>query len=133
MSVSRLCVPVLVAALLTAGCAASGPPEPSGPQQSATAAPAPDAAQSVRIDMRIAGGVVSPVDSRIDAKAGQPIEVIVDSDATDELHVHANPEHTFAVTVGTAQRFRFTVEVPGRVDIELHHAGVTVATLLVRP
>ncbi|WP_280398339.1 hypothetical protein [Nocardia carnea] len=131
MSVSRACLPVLAAALLTAGCAASEPPEPSAPQHTAPAAP--DSAASVRIEVRIAGGVVTPVGSRLDARAGQPIEVIVDSDASDELHVHANPEHTFAVTVGAGQRFRFTVDVPGRVDIELHHAGVTVATLLVRP
>ncbi|MGI5218549.1 hypothetical protein [Nocardia sp. CA-290969] len=133
MSVSRLCLPVLAAALFTAGCAASGPPEPSGPQHSETATGAPDSARSVRIEVRIAGGAVTPVDSRLDARAGQPVEVIVDSDSTDELHVHANPEHTFTVTVGAGQRFRFTVDVPGRVDIELHHAGVTVATLLVRP
>jgi hypothetical protein len=48
------------------------------------------------------------------------------------LHVHAEPDHTFAITPGAGQRFRFTVDIPGRVEIELHHADRTVATLLVR-
>ncbi|MBF6347698.1 hypothetical protein IU448_01555 [Nocardia flavorosea] len=94
---------------------------------------ATESAASVRLTVRIADGVVSPVDSRLDARVGQPVEVIVDSDVSDELHVHANPDHTFGVAPAIGQRFRFAVEVPGRVEIELHHAGVTVATLLVRP
>ncbi|WP_280425334.1 hypothetical protein [Nocardia carnea] len=129
MSLSRLCAPLLVAGLLTAGCAAS---EPQGPGAETTPG-APESVASVRLPVRIANGVVTPVDSRLDARVGQPVEVIVDSDVSDELHVHANPDHTFGVVPGTGQRFRFAVEVPGRVEIELHHAGVTVATLLVRP
>ncbi|GAA5051273.1 hypothetical protein GCM10023318_22460 [Nocardia callitridis] len=82
--------------------------------------------------MRIAGGQVTPADQRFDAKVGQPVEIVVDSDAEDELHVHAAPQHTFAVTPGAGQRFRFSVDVPGRVEVELHHADRTVVTLLVR-
>lgn len=129
MPLSRLCVPLLVAGLLTAGCAAS---EPQSPGVEKTPG-ATESAASVRLTVRIADGVVSPVDSRLDARVGQPVEVIVDSDVSDELHVHASPDHTFGVAPAIGQRFRFAVEVPGRVEIELHHAGVTVATLLVRP
>ncbi|NUP27753.1 MAG: hypothetical protein HOQ44_13855 [Nocardia sp.] len=123
-SISRLCVPVLALGLLVAGCASSEP-EPSG-------ASAAQSAESVIVPVRIAGGTVTPADARLEARVGQPIELVVDSDTDDELHVHAEPDHTFAVTPGTGERFRFTVDVPGRVEIELHHAGRTVATLLVR-
>jgi hypothetical protein len=126
-SVSRLCVAVLAAGLLAAGCASSEPEQPAA--SSASAAPG---AAAVVVPVRIAGGTVTPADARLEARVGQPIEIVVDSDAADELHVHAEPDHTFAVTPGTGERFRFTVEIPGRVDIELHHAGRTVATLLVR-
>ncbi|MGW6335133.1 hypothetical protein [Nocardia rhamnosiphila] len=122
-SVSRLCVPVLVAGLLAAGCARSEPEQPTASSASAAA---------VIVPVRIAAGTVTPADARLEARVGQPIEIVVDSDAADELHVHAEPDHTFAITPGTGERFRFTVEIPGRVEIELHHAGRTVATLLVR-
>ena len=129
MVLARLCLPLVVAGLLTAGCATSEPHDPAA----GTSPGATESVASVRVPVRIAGGVVSPVDRRFDAQVGQPIEVIMDSDVSDELHIHANPDHTFAVGPGEDQLFRFAVEVPGRVEIELHHAGVTVATLLVRP
>ncbi|MEU1520818.1 hypothetical protein ABZ413_01290 [Nocardia rhamnosiphila] len=125
-SVSRRCVAVLAAGLLASGCARS---EPQQPTASASAAPS---AAAVVVPVRIADGTVTPADARLEARVGQPIEIVVDSDAADELHVHAEPDHTFAITPGTGERFRFTVEIPGRVEIELHHAGRTVATLLVR-
>ncbi|WP_435592408.1 hypothetical protein [Nocardia sp. bgisy118] len=90
-------------------------------------------ADAVVVEFRIANGTVSPVNARRDAKVGQPIDLVVDSDSEDELHVHATPEYTFAVRPGAGQRFRFTVEVPGRVEVELHHAHKTVATVVVRP
>ncbi|GGL01712.1 hypothetical protein [Nocardia jinanensis] len=126
-SVSRLCIPVLAVGLLMAGCASSEP-ERSG----ASDASASQGIESVIVAVRIADGTVTPVDARLEARVGRPIEIVVDSDTDDELHVHAEPDHTFAITPGTGQRFRFTVDVPGRVEIELHHAGHTVATLLVR-
>ena len=57
----------------------------------------------------------------------------VTSDAADEVHVHATPEHSFKVAAGASrERFEFTSEVPGSVAIELHEADVTVATVSVR-
>lgn len=117
---------VVLSGLLVTGCASSEPP--TAPS---TSAPAGDS-DSLVVAVRIAAGSVSPADVRLETRVGRPIEVVVDSDADDELHVHATPQHTFAITPGTGQRFRFTVDVPGRVEIELHLAGRTVATLLVR-
>ena len=42
------------------------------------------------------------------------------------------PAHTFPVAAAAGQQFDFTVTVPGQVEIELHHLGRTVTTLLVR-
>ena len=44
----------------------------------------------------------------------------VNSDVADELHVHSTPEHTFKIEPKPAQQFQFTVDVPGKVEIELH-------------
>ncbi|MFI2283600.1 hypothetical protein [Nocardia beijingensis] len=117
---------VVLSGLLVTGCASSEPA--TAPS---TSAPAGDP-DSLVVAVRIAAASVSPADVRLETRVGRPIEVVVDSDADDELHVHATPQHTFAIAPGTGQRFRFTVDVPGRVEIELHHAGRTVATLLVR-
>ncbi|MER7453737.1 hypothetical protein ABTW96_26015 [Nocardia beijingensis] len=117
---------VVLSGLLVTGCASSEPA--TAPSTSAQAGD-PD---SLVVAVRITAGSVSPADVRLETRVGRPIEVVVDSDADDELHVHATPQHTFTITPGTGQRFRFTVDVPGRVAIELHHAGRTVATLLVR-
>lgn len=94
---------------------------------------APAALALAALDIRIAGASVTPVNARTETRAGMPITLVVDSDAEDELHVHATPEHTFAVHPGEDQRFTFTVDVPGRVDVELHRANLTVTTIYVRP
>ncbi|MEV6325839.1 hypothetical protein AB0M45_32440 [Nocardia sp. NPDC051787] len=125
-SVRRWGALVLLGGLLATGCASSDP----APATSTTAVAG--ASDSLVITVRIAAGVVSPADVRLEARVGQPIEIVVDSDTDDELHVHATPDRTFPIIPGAGQRFRFTVDVPGRVEIELHHARRTVATLLVR-
>lgn len=102
----------------------------------ATASPTEgvDAAQPAPlvIDITIEGGEVTPTNVAREAGVGQPIELRVDSDSADELHVHSTPEHTFDVGVGAGQTYRFTVDMPGRVDVELHELHKTIATIQVR-
>ncbi|WP_410875259.1 hypothetical protein [Nocardia sp. A7] len=117
---------VMVAAVsLLTGCASADEP-------AATTGPADEPASTRTIDIRIANGAVSPANTRTEAEVGQRIVLRVDSDTTDELHVHSAPAHTFPVAAAVGQEFAFTVTVPGQVEIELHHLGRTVTTLLVR-
>ncbi|MFD4442804.1 hypothetical protein ACFWPK_23815 [Nocardia sp. NPDC058519] len=90
------------------------------------------ASAALIIDIRIANGAVSPANTRTEAEVGQRIVLRVDSDTTDELHVHSAPAHTFSVAAASGQEFGFTVTVPSQVAVELHHLGRTVTTLLVR-
>lgn len=108
----------LACALLLAGCSASG-------ETSA------DTTEPLVIDVHIAGGTVTPTNASLQASVKQSIVLNVDSDAADELHVHSNPEHSFDVEPKAGQRFEFSVDVPGRVDVELHHLERTVATIAV--
>jgi len=130
---SAVAVFALVALL---GCGVTGcgsqtsEPAASGPVESTAA---DHSGQAVTVGIRLAGGSVSPVNARAEARVGEPIELVVHSDTEDELHVHADPEHTFPVRAGADQRFTFRVDVPGRVDVELHEANVTVTTIYVRP
>lgn len=122
------------AMLATAGCSGSTE-EPAAPS-AATAAPALSDQQApperVVIDVTIAGGQVTPVNQQVRAAVKQPIVIRVTSDTEDELHVHASPEHTFAVKPESLQSFQFEVQVPGKVDVELHHLNRVVATITVQ-
>ncbi|MBU9767246.1 hypothetical protein FR943_25870 [Mycobacterium sp. TNTM28] len=133
-----------VLTLMTAACGGTGDTEKT---DSATGSAVPSATTvspsdmtdqqqapaRLVIDVTIEGGEVTPTNERLDGKVGEPIVLRVNSDATDELHVHSHPEHTFAVEARKGQQFQFTVEVPGTVDIELHHLNRTVASVHVQP
>lgn len=128
---------IMVTGAVLTGCSTSA--DDSGTASgapSATAAPALTDQQAppdrVVIDVTISDGQVTPVNLQVQAAVKQPIIIQVTSDADDELHVHATPEHTFAVKPGAPQSFQFDVEVPGRVDVELHDLNRVVATIAVR-
>jgi len=85
------------------------------------------------VDVTIAHGQVTPANATLQATVRQPITLHVTSDAADELHVHSVPDHKFEVAAAANQTFQFSVDVPGNVDVELHHLERTVATIQVRP
>jgi hypothetical protein len=85
------------------------------------------------VDVTIAHGQVTPANATLQATVRQPITLHVTSDAADELHVHSVPDHKFEVAAAPNQTFQFSVDIPGNVDIELHHLDRTVATIQVRP
>ncbi|MBX9921057.1 hypothetical protein H7J08_12745 [Mycobacterium frederiksbergense] len=107
---------------------------PSNAPESSAETPSPQTADAATvIDVTVAGGVVTPTNATVQATAGRPIVLEVSSDTVDSLHVHSVPEHAFDVAAVPDQRFEFTVNVPGRVAVELHDAHVTVVTIEVRP
>jgi hypothetical protein len=93
----------------------------------------PPPAAAVVLDVTIAKGQVTPTNATLGAKVGQSITVRVTSDATDELHVHSSPDHKFQITAAPNQAFEFKVDVPGNVEVELHHLNRTIATIQVQP
>lgn len=85
------------------------------------------------LDVTIAAGKATPANSALSAHVGQPITVHVSSDAADELHVHSTPDQEFAIAAAPNQTFTFTINNPGKVEVELHHLDQTVATIDVTP
>lgn len=85
------------------------------------------------IAVSIAAGEVTPTNAEAEARAGQPIVLVVNSDAADSIHVHSVPPHIFDVQARPHQRFEFTVDVPGKVDVELHEVNRTIVTITVMP
>ncbi len=138
----RLLGLLAAAALLAAGCGGGGGSENaknSSTSPSATTINPSDMPNvqappdRLLIDVTIKGGEVNPTNAQLQAKVNEPIVVKVDSDVADELHVHSTPDHTFKVEAKPVQRFQFTVNVPGNVDIELHQLNKTIATVQVQP
>lgn len=93
----------------------------------------PASGSGLSVDITIAHGQVTPANATLQATVHQPITLHVTSDATDELHVHSVPDHKFEVAAAANQTFQFSVDVPGSVEIELHHLDRTVATIHVNP
>jgi hypothetical protein len=111
-------VVALAWALVACGGTASQPQSPAG---------------GPVLDVTIAKGQVTPTNATLQAKVHQPITLRVSSDATDELHVHSTPDHKFPVAAAPNQTFQFSVDVPGNVEVELHHLDRTIATIQVQP
>ena len=134
----RTALILITAALLTAGCGGDESADDTQASPSAsTVAPSDmtdDQAPPARlvVDVMIKGGNVTPTNEQLEAAVNQPIILRVDSDVADELHVHSNPEHTFKVEAKPGQSFQFTVNVPGKVDVEMHQLKKTIATIAVQ-
>ncbi|MGE5698040.1 MAG: hypothetical protein ACM4D3_23195 [Candidatus Sericytochromatia bacterium] len=126
----RALAPLLILLTFVAGCGGSkeSGPSSSAPQQQSQEQASP----GLVIDVDVRGGNVTPTNGEFKAKIHETIQLRVDSDVADELHVHSVPDHTFPVEAKQGQMFQFTVDVPGRVEVELHKLDRTVATIQVQ-
>jgi heme/copper-type cytochrome/quinol oxidase subunit 2 len=97
------------------------------------ASPSQAPAAGLDVTVTIANGQVTPANATLQAKVKQQITFHVTSDAADELHVHSVPDHKFQVAAAPNQTFQFSVDVPGNVEVELHHLDRTIATIQVQP
>jgi hypothetical protein len=129
------------AALITAGCggsnnsdSASGGTSSSQPPTVGPSDMANDQAPPSRlvVDVTIKDGKATPTNEQLQAAVKEQIVIRVNSDVADELHVHSTPEHSFSVEAKPMQSFQFTVDVPGKVDVELHKLNQTIATIQVQ-
>ena len=92
---------------------------------------AESSSDAVVVQVSIEGDQVDPSGERVEVRAGQPIEFVVDSDSAGEMHVHSTPEHTIAIEPGTTEQ-TITLDRPGVVEVELHDPEVVVVQLEVR-
>ena len=107
--------------------------EPSGTAQEPTATTEPR--PETRIELRAhepSGGV-----RRIEAKKGDFVRLLVESDTADEIHLHGY-DITRKVRPGEAARFSFRAEVEGIFELESHEAehdggDPVIARLVVEP
>jgi len=116
----------LLALPFLTGCGDGGEPNDTGDGSGA---------EPVVIDVTIADGEITPQGEQVEATVGQPIELRVESDAADVIHVHSEPEQEFEVGAdpGTDQVFEFTVDIPGQVEVESHETETVIVELVVTP
>lgn len=130
----KLIAALFAATLLLAGCAGSGSADGPGvgtnPESSA-ATPSSEA-KGTPVEIVIKDGKVTPQGKRVEVKVGDPITLHITSDADEELHVHSDPEHEYAIAPGDDKTFTFTLKVPGQVAVEAHHLDVTILQLVAR-
>lgn len=107
----------------------SADPAPSTPA-SGTAEPADDA---VVVEVMLADDGPTPRGDRVEVEIGQPVRLVVTnrSSEADEVHVHSDPEHSLGVAAGASGELEFTVDRPGQVAVESHHADAVIVQLVV--
>jgi cytoskeletal protein RodZ len=99
------------------------------PSESPSGSESEDAGPALEVEVE--GDEVKPVAEQVDLAVGERLTITVTADRAGELHVHSDPEHSFAFGPGT-KTFRLTIATPGSVDIEEHESEALVARVLVR-
>jgi len=88
---------------------------------------------ALTIDIKIAGGKVTPNGDKIKVAVGQKVILNVDSDEDDEIHAHTGDDgFELEVKAGEPARGSFTLDSPGSYEIESHHLEKTIAILNAR-
>jgi len=82
----------------------------------------------VRVEITFADGEVDPVGERVEAGAGQPIDLVVTADEPGSLHVHSDPEQELDYPAGE-ETFKLQIDRPGVVEVESHDLGVVIVQL----
>lgn len=148
----KLAAALIAATLVLAGCSGSDPEDASSPEVSRSfdrddvkkqiedqADQTKKAQDELRKEVQgtvvivIKDGKATPQGDRVEVKVGDPVTLKITSDADEEIHVHSDPEHTYAVKPGDSVSKTFTIKTPGQVAVEAHHLGVTIVQLVVRP
>jgi plastocyanin len=124
--------PEVTTATPSPSASASGSPSGSPtltPTPSQSSAPA----NAVTIDITIADGQVNPNGEKVNVEVGQTIVLNVTSDEHDEIHAHTEGDgFELEVPAGKKVSGEFTVNSPGRYEVEAHHLEKTIVILNAR-
>jgi hypothetical protein len=87
----------------------------------------PEIKQIVIRGGKVVGGV-----KRLEYERGERVRFSVRSDVADEVHVHGF-DVTKDVPAKGSVRFEFSADIEGVFGVELHHSGMEIAELGIRP
>lgn len=112
-----------------ANSAEATPTDPASSEASAPTEPADDVQQ---IEITIVGDSVTPNGDRVEVAAGQPIELLVESDQPGVIDVHTTPAQEFDYVKGTTTVKLGPIDRPGVIEVESHTLDKTILQLEVR-
>ena len=95
----------------------------------ATTAPKPLEVVTIRIAVQ---SDKAPTARRYSVQQGQEVEIVVESEIADEVHLHGY-DVTADVAPGRPVMIAFTATAPGRFELELERRQLAIAELEVRP
>lgn len=134
----RIATAAAVTLVLTLGaCGEEGDAGAGGePTPSASAEPTDSqepADDAVVVDVTLADDGPTPRGDRVDVEVGQTVRLVVtnESSEADEVHVHSDPEHSLEVAAGASGELELTIDRPGQVAVESHHADAVIVQLVV--
>ncbi|MEV0086753.1 hypothetical protein [Saccharopolyspora sp. NPDC050642] len=116
---------LLAGAALLSACAAPPAAEPPALQAESSAA------SVVSADFEVVDGQVRGPSERLQAPHGGLVRLTVRSDEADELHVHGY-DKSAQLRPGEPATVEFRTDIPGVFEIELHHSGSALPSLVVR-
>lgn len=80
------------------------------------------------VEIEIEGNRIEPNGLLVEAAAGEPTLLVIESDRPGEFHVHSAPEQVIDFDKGRT-RVELTIDRPGVVDVEEHESGIVVLQL----
>jgi hypothetical protein len=104
-------------------------PAPTESEPPATTAPKPPDAVTIRI---VVASDTAPTVRRFSVRQGRQVELVVQSELADEVHVHGY-DLMGDVAPGKPVTIAFSATAPGRFEIELEEHALQIAELEVRP
>ncbi len=131
---------VAAAALALGGCGGDGGADPASTSSPTATAPATGTApattptepgeQRTSIAVRVQGDRIEG-GGRQPVPAGATVELRVEADVADEVHVHGY-DKLAGVTPGQPATIVFRADIPGVFEVELESRGLQIAELVVR-
>ncbi|GAB3191855.1 hypothetical protein GCM10027261_02940 [Geodermatophilus arenarius] len=133
----RLALAALAVVALS-GCAGTAPSDAGAPSATAAPSSAPPPAPSSAaptpagraLAVQVAGGRATGDTGRVPVPLGEQVTLTVTGDAADEVHVHGYDLEA-ALAPGTPATVRFTADIPGVFEVELHGTGTVLLSLQV--
>jgi heme/copper-type cytochrome/quinol oxidase subunit 2 len=121
--------PTATVATTTAPATTATAPATTETEPPATTAPEPPDVITIRISVP---GDTAPTVRRYSVKQGRQVELVVQSEIADEVHVHGY-DLMADVAPGSPATIEFEATAPGRFEIELEEHKLPIAELEVRP
>jgi Cupredoxin-like domain len=118
------------ALLLVSGCAASSSGTPSSGTSSGSGSSSAGA-KTTEIVVSVKDGKASPKAHRVKVAEGSQVQILVSSDADDEVHVHGYDIER-EVSAGQSVTIEFTANQTGVFEVETHETNLLLLQLQVQ-